>query len=132
MKRILVVPFVAVAVLGLAGCKGEAKDVNKNLAKDADNFQIAREVTAYNGITDKVILSVSGLCSVDNGDPSRYSITCKIGTGKNARYTRDLVGKSDNVTVVTHQLEATNASTSAYRFVIRPDSLIPDVDIHTK
>lgn len=126
-KRTAIIAISATLVLGLAGCTKEADDVNKNLSNDADNFRVAREVTAINGITDKVMLQVSGLCSVDNSDPSRYSITCKSDQG----YTRDFVGKSDNVTVVTHQLEATNTSTSHYRFVLRPESLIPAVSVHT-
>lgn len=126
-KRTIAIIVAVLAVIGLAGCTKEADDVNKNLSTDADNFRIAREVTAINGITDKVMLQVSGLCSVDNSDPSRYSITCKTAGG----YTRDFVGKSDNVTMVTHQLEATNTSTSHYRFVLRPESLIPDVSVHT-
>lgn len=125
------IAVTAVAVLALAGCTKEADSVNKNLSTDADNFRIAREVTAYNGITDKVILQVSGLCSVDNADPNRYSVTCKIGEGRNAQYARDFIGKSDNVTLVTHQFEATSASTSRYRFVLNPTALIPDVSVHT-
>lgn len=126
-RKIGALGVAVVLVLGVSGCTKEADNVNKNLSTDADNFKIAREVTAINGITDKIMLQVSGLCSVDNSDPNRYSITCKVGK----EYTRDFIGKSDNVTLVTHQLEATNVSTSAYRFVLRPASLIPEVTTHT-
>jgi hypothetical protein len=114
--------------LGLAGCTKEADDVNKNLATDADNFRVARKVTFVNGITDKVMLEIQGLCSVDLSDPARYSVTCK---GNDGKYLRNFLGKSDNVTVLVEQLEATNTYTSRYRFVLRPESLIPEVEVRT-
>jgi hypothetical protein len=127
-RKLLVIPAIAAAVLTLAGCTKEADDVNKNLATDADNFKVARKVTFVNGITDKVMLEIQGLCSVDLADSARYSVTCK---GNDGRYLRNFLGKSDNVTVVVEQLEATNTSTSHYRFVIRPEALIPEVQVHT-
>lgn len=128
IRKTLAVLVVIAAAVGLAGCSKEATDVNKNLSNDADNFRVARKVTFINGITDKVMLEIQGLCSVDLSDAARYSVTCKTDGGQ---YVRDFLGKSDNVTVVVEQLEATNTSTSHYRFVIRPESLIPAVVVHT-
>lgn len=125
-RKLMLLPVIA--VLALAGCTKEADDVNKNLAIDADNFKVARKVTFVNGITDKVMLEIQGLCSVDLSDPARYSVTCK---GNDGKYLRNFLGKSDNVTVLVEQLEATNTSTSHYRFVLRPESLIPEAQVHT-
>lgn len=125
MKKTLAV--LGVALLVLTGCDPEAKDVDKNLSTDADNFQIERKVMFVNGITDKVMLEIDGLCSVDMSNPERYSVTCKDNTGS---YVKHLMGKSDNVTAVVQQTSATKTSTSHYRFVLRPDALIPDVDVH--
>lgn len=118
----------AVGLLILTGCTKEAEDVNKNLSTDADNFQIERKVMFVNGITDKVMLDIQGLCSVDLSDPARYSVTCKDAAGE---YVRHFLGKSDNVTVVVQQTSAKKTSTSRYRFVLRPESLIPEAEIHT-
>jgi hypothetical protein len=127
-KRTLTILAVTTAVVGLAGCTKEADDVNRNLSTDADNFRIARTVTFVNGITDKVILQISGLCSVDPGDANRMTVTCKDDQGK---YVRHALGKSDNVFWFYEQAQATNTSTSHYRFVLRPESLIPNVSVHT-
>lgn len=127
-RPITIATATLLAVAALAGCTKEATDVNKNLATDADNFKVAREITFVNGITDKIMLEIQGLCSVDLSDPARYSVTCKDDQG---RYLRHFLGKSDNVTVVVEQLQATNTSTSHYRFVLRPESLVPDVSVHT-
>jgi hypothetical protein len=126
VKRTLAVLAVATGVLMAAGCTKEADDVNKNLATDADNFKVARTVTFLNGITDKEMLRITGYCSVDMSDPARYGVTCKTDGGK---YVKHLLGKSDNVTVVVEQNEATDTSASHYRFVLRPGALVPDVDV---
>jgi hypothetical protein len=126
-KRAAAIGAAAIAILALAGCSKEADDVNKNLSTDADNFRVARKITFYNGITDKVMLEIQGLCSVDPGDPNRISVTCKTDDGK---YVRDFLGKSDNTTYIVEQLQATNTSTSHYRLVLRPEALIPNVAIH--
>ncbi len=126
--RLKVLASLAIGLTVLTGCSKEAEDVNKNLSTDADNFLVARKVTFINGITDKVMLEIQGLCSVDMGNPERYSVTCKVEKDK---YVKHLLGKSDNVTVAVEQLTATNTSTSRYRFVLRPEALVPDVDVHT-
>ncbi|MCD5310966.1 beta-sandwich lipoprotein [Kineosporia babensis] len=120
--------LIGLAVFGLAACSTEAESVNENLNKDADNFKVARKITFVNGITDKVILEAQGLCSVDPGDANRMFVTCKNDDGK---YVRHSLGKSDNVFWFVEQLEATDTSTSAYRFVVRPDSLIPEASVES-
>jgi hypothetical protein len=119
---------LAAATMLATGCTKEAEDVNKNLSTDADNFQVERKVLFVNGITDKVMLEIMGLCSVDLTDPARYSVTCKDAAGE---YVRHFLGKSDNVTVVVQQTSAKKTSTSRYRFVLRPESLIPEVQVRT-
>lgn len=126
--RKIAIVAVAVTALALTGCTREADDVNDNLATDADNFKVARKITFLNGITDKTMLEIQGLCSVDLSNSARYSVTCK---NNNGTYLRHFLGKSDNVTVVVEQLEATNTSTSRYRFVLRPEALIPEVQVRT-
>jgi len=125
-RAAVAVTVAAVAVLGLSSCTSEAESVNNNLSEDADNFKVARRITFVNGITDRVILEAQGLCSVDPGDAYRMFVTCK---GNDGKYVRHSLGKSDNVFWFVEQLEATDTSTSDYRFVVRPESLIPDVDV---
>lgn len=123
-KRIIGVVTGLVALAALAGCSKESEDVNKNLSTDADNFKIARTVTFVNGITDKVILQIEGFCSVDPGDSNRMTVTCKDDQGK---YIRHALGKSDNVFWFYEQTQAAEVSKSHYRFVVRPEALIPEV-----
>lgn len=121
--------LIAAAMAGLvaltSACTSDADVVNENLAKEADNFQVNRRTVFYNGITGEWILEVEGFCSVDMTDPSRYSVTCKTGDA----YKKHLVGKSDNVTMFSEQIDAANVSKNHYKVVFKPTTIIPQPEI---
>ncbi len=76
--------FAAIIGLGLMGslaaCSTDADVASKNLSTAADLFQINRRIVFYNGITDKYIMTIEGLCSLGNNDPPReLTVTCKTG-----------------------------------------------------
>ena len=115
-----------VMLLAASSCQPAADVASRNLSTAADNFEVARRITFYNGITDKVVLVTEGFCSLGNRDTDRrMSVTCK--TGPNS-YIKNFLGLSDNVFFVSQQLEDVNASDFHYRIVFRPQALIPDID----
>jgi len=119
---------VVLATLALTGCNDDADIASRNLSKAADNFEIARRVVFYNGITGDYILSVQGLCSVnDNGH--KVSFTCKNNEGK---YVKHMLGLSDNVTYFSEQLSASDVSVYQYRVTFKPDAIIPDINIRSQ
>ena len=119
------IPLVAVGLI--SGCD-DADIASRNLSKAADNFEIARRVVFYNGITGDYILSVQGLCSVSNSGRS-VSFTCKDDEGG---YVKHMLGLSDNVTYFSEQLSAQDVSAYQYRITFKPDAIIPDVNIRSK
>jgi hypothetical protein len=121
---------LGVAGVGLAGCPKDADVANKNLDTAADSFQVNRRVVFYNAILDKVILEVEGFCSVDPGDGNRMTVTCKVGEGPNEKFKRNALGTSDNVLWWYEQLEDIGVSKDHYKFVVKPSTLIPDVDVN--
>ena len=130
MKRTIVTILAAgTALLGVAACSSDADVASHNLSKAADNFEVQRRIVFYNGITDKYILEVVGLCSIGNDDPARYvSITCKVGPDK---YVKNFFFKSDNTTVWSEQLQSNDVSTDHYRVVFKPESVVPQFDLRT-
>lgn len=117
---------LSAAVLALTACEPAADVASRNISTAADNFEVARRITVFNGITGNVAMVMEGYCSLGNKDTDlRMSVTCK--TGRNS-YVRNFVGLSDNVFFVAEQLETVNASEFHYRTVFRPQSLIPDID----
>ncbi|MFZ4744739.1 MAG: hypothetical protein ACOYL0_14130, partial [Limnohabitans sp.] len=99
MKTLLTITAIAT----LAGCTSDADIASHNLSKAADQFEVARRIVFYNGITGDYMLTVEGLCSLGNHDKAReLSITCKTGPGA---FKKHFLGLSDNVTYVVEQLE---------------------------
>ena len=126
-NKILMALSVA-STLILTGCNDDADVASRNLSKAADNFEIARRVVFYNGITGDYILSVQGLCSVNNNGRS-VSFTCKNDKGK---YVKHMLGLSDNVTYFSEQLSAQDVSVYHYRITFKPDAILPDFNIRSQ
>lgn len=126
LKKILITSLFAGCFV-LAGCD-DAQVASRNLSKAADNFEIARRVVFYNGITGEYILSVQGLCSVSDSGRS-VSFTCKNDEGK---YVKHMLGLSDNVTYFSEQLSAHDVSVYHYRVTFKPDAVIPDFNLRTQ
>lgn len=129
MKKFIVAGLVIImALTGLVGCVGtEADTVSHNLSKSADSFEVQRRVVFVNGITDKYLLSVEGLCSITD-DGSQLEVTCKVGEGQ---YKKHFLGLSDNVTYFVEQTDAKYENAFHYKVIFRPEAIIPDVDLQT-
>lgn len=126
MLRKLALGAALTMALAASSCEPAANTAARNISTAADNFEVARRITFYNGITDNVVLVMEGFCSLGNTDTDlRMSVTCK--TGRDA-YLRNFLSLSDNVFFVSEQLEGINVSTFHYRMVFRPQALIPDID----
>jgi hypothetical protein len=127
-KKITMMIIGLMAVITLVGCTTEADTVSQNLSKSADSFEVQRRVVFVNGITDKYLLSVEGLCALDASDSKKVSITCKVGEGQ---YKKHYLGLSDNVTYFIEQTDAKYEDAFHYKVVFRPESIIPDIDLQT-
>lgn len=128
MKKSLLVLLAALVALPLAGCT-EADTVEENLTKEADSFQVNRRVVFFNGITDKYLLTIEGLCSLGNNDnPRNLTVTCKTG---NDQYKKHFLGLSDNVSFFVEQIDGANIDPFHYKVIFRPEAIIPDIDLQT-
>lgn len=61
-KKIKAIVLGIIVVGILVGCT-EADTVSENLSKSADSFEVQRKVVFFNGITDRDLLVIEGLCS---------------------------------------------------------------------
>ena len=129
MKKFFSLVLCGFAVgLSVAGCQTDAQVASYNLSKDADMFQISRRVVFFNGITDTYMLTIEGLCSLED-QSNQLEVTCKTGPGV---YKKHFLGLSDNVTYFVEQLEAKDVSTYHYKVIFKPQTIIPDIDIKIK
>ena len=104
-----------------------ARVASRNLSQAADSFEVNRRVVFINGITDKYVMTIEGLCSVekDNQD-NQLEVTCKTGP---TTFKKHFLGLSDNLTYFIEHLEPNKVSVHHYRVIFKPSTIIPDVDI---
>jgi hypothetical protein len=124
--------FLVIFAFAFAGCtKSDADVAAHNLSVAAEQFEIPRHIVGINGITDKYLFEVEGYCSVetaDSGLANALEVTCKVGTGKHAQFKKLFMGLSDNVSFVVEQLKPASVSTTRYRVIFKPETLIPNFD----
>lgn len=129
MKRLIAALGASVLASSfLLACDAtDARIASENLSKAADQFEIFRRITFLNGITDSAPLVIEGRCSIDaDGADAQLEVTCKDDNGQ---FVKHFLGLSDNMTYVVEQLQPAEASTSRYRFIVKPSALIPEIDL---
>ena len=125
-KKIIAVTAVAfAAAVALSGCNSDAKNASDNLSKAADQFEVQRRIVGVNGITGKYEFFVEGRCSIDPQD-RKLVVTCRQGPND---YRKHYLGLSDNTFYVSTQLEPIDVSVYHTRIVIKPENVIPEIDL---
>ena len=127
MKR-WITALAALATVGLmAGCTSDADRVNENLNQDAEQFNVQRTIVFYNGITESYIAVIEGRCSIERNADMMQAL-CKVGPNS---YTRDEVGRADNVTYFALQTKAVEESDYHKKVVLKPGNALPGFDLET-
>ena len=128
MKKIFGCVAVVAAALSLGACSA-ADTASRNISYDSDNFKVMRRVVFVNGITDKYLLSIEGLCSITKDkEDLQLEVTCKTGEGE---FKKHYLGISDNVTYFVEQMDASSVNTFHYKVAFRPETILPDIDMQT-
>lgn len=125
-KTVAIAGSLAMLTFGVAACSSDADVASSNLSKDADNFKINRRIVMFNGITDKYLMVIEGLCSIAvDSEESQLEVTCKVGPGE---YKKHFLGLSDNVSYFVEQGEAAKVSVTQYKVIFKPSVIVPDID----
>ena len=128
MKKIFGCVAVVAAALSLGACSA-ADTASRNISYDSDNFKVMRRAVFVNGITDKYLLSIEGLCSITKDkEDLQLEVTCKTGEGE---FKKHYLGISDNVTYFVEQMDASSVDTFHYKVAFRPETILPDIDMQT-
>lgn len=132
MRRItisLLVLLITVPLFVTACGQSDADVAAHNISVAAEQFEVARRIVAVNGITDKYLFVIEGYCSVETSSSSltgSLEVTCKLGPNK---FKKTYLGLSDNVTYVVQQLDPIDVSTTHYRVIFKPSTIVPDIDV---
>ncbi|HCE3428260.1 TPA: hypothetical protein NG603_004436 [Vibrio parahaemolyticus] len=113
----------------IAACSDADRAISNN-RKAAENFEINRELTFYNTITDTVILQVQGYCSFEVHD-IKIEVACKRAslTSKDALVDRYTMTRSDNSLMFQRQLEPSPTGLYNPRWILKPSSIIPEIEV---
>lgn len=121
-KKILLGAVILISACSV-GCN-QAQRVNYNLSREADNFNIVRQLTVINCITGDTLFQMSGKLSItaDTADNQLEIIAEDDGS-----YVKHFVGLSDNVTYVIEDLDLGENDVKNYRYTLNfnPDMWIP-------
>lgn len=134
MKKKIALLAVLLSSVGLlSACNSDADVAARNLSVAAEQFEINRRIIFFNGITDKYLLEIQGLCSVESSESAlgtgSLEVTCKTGPSE---FKKHFLGLSDNVTYLVEQIDGASVSTYNYRVIFKPDAIVPNVDLKTQ
>lgn len=122
-KKILLGVMILISACSV-GCGNQAERVAYNLSREADNFNIVRQLTVINCITGDTLFQMSGKLSItaDTADNQLEIIAEDDGS-----YIKHFVGLSDNVTYVIEDLNLGENDVKNYRYTLNfnPDMWIP-------
>lgn len=130
MKKKIVAAIIAVsAAVGITACS-EASRVESNLTKEADNFNVVRQLTVINCLQGDVLFQMTGKMSI-TADISDNQLEI-IVENDDGRYTKHFVGLSDNVTYTVEDLNLGANDVEKYKYTLNfnPNMWLP-VEVDT-
>ena len=124
MKKKILVLILAlfIIVIVFCGCEREATIVNRNLGKEADNFNIMRRLAVINARTDKPLFEMEGRFSLSNNDTNELVITVEVAPGE---YKKHFVYLNDYTMYVVEDISGANVSQYHYEINFIPEMIIP-------
>lgn len=114
-KKIALILTIATVALFAMGCS-EASRVEHNLTKEANNFNIVRQLTVINCIKGDVLFQMTGKMSItaDTAD-NQLEIVVENADGT---YVKHFVGLSDNVTYTIEDLNLGENEVEKYKYTL--------------
>src|SRR4051812_659919 len=131
MKKKITVALSLLCCIALSACDSQADTAANNLSKEAEKFNVQRKIVGINGITDKVEFEVEGKCSVEGdglGALNALVVICKHGPKD---YRKHYIGMSDNMFFISTQMAGIAVSEYRTKIILKPQGLIPDLDLVT-
>lgn len=118
-KKIIIAALVSLLIAAmlaccLTGCR-EADRASYNVSKQADNFNIVRQVTVIDCINGDIMFQMTGKMSV-TADIEQNQL--EVIVEDSGTYTKHIIGLSDNVTYVVEDLNLGKNDVSKYHYTI--------------
>lgn len=126
-KGLIFTALMITLVFMFAGCT-QAERVSSNLSKEADSFNVVRQLTVINCIEGDVLFQMTGKMSITaDTEDNQLEVIVEDEDGS---YKKHFVGLSDNVTYVVEQISSKNVSKYKYTLNYNPKMWVP-IDVKT-
>lgn len=124
LKKILALGIGVVMTSALTvGCTQQSDRVSENISKQADNFNVIRQITVINCIQGDVLFQMTGKMSlkVDSAE-NQLEVTVE---DENGSYKKHFIGLSDNVTYTVEDVTDNYVDNYHYTLNFNPSMWIP-------
>ena len=120
---IIFIVVIVVMTIGFTGCTQQSDRVSENISKQADNFNVIRQITVINCIKGDVLFQMTGKMSlyVDSAE-SQLEITVEDEKGA---YKKHFIGLSDNVTYTVEDVTDNYVDNYRYTLNFNPNMWFP-------
>lgn len=124
-KRIIAVMCsISLMAVSLSGCT-QADKVSSNLAQEADNFNVLREVTVINCIANDTLFQITGKMSI-KADTNEHQLEI-IVENEDGTYGKTIIGLADNLTYIVNDIKSNYVDKYKYEINYNPKMWIPPI-----
>lgn len=123
MKKVYKFLFAMIAIVMLfvlSSCR-QSERVSHNIKLEADNFKIRRRITVLNTRTDRTMMQVTGLLSIDVDNDKDLNIIIEKAPNE---FILNYAHLSDDTTYTVEQIETSEVNRYAYDIAFYPETLI--------
>ena len=120
MKKVVSTLLIICALLALCGCEREATIVSHNISKEADNFNVCREILVINVRTNTVLYTLRGYFSLSNEGHNELCVISEVGDGT---YKKDFIYLNEWTTYVCTDLTGAKVDQYHYELNILPQMI---------
>lgn len=120
MKKVLIILCLVVLVFTLTSCSQSDK-VTYNLKREAEEFNVRRRITVLNTRTDKTMMQITGLLSIDVDKDGDLNITVEKSPGE---YILNYAHLSADTTYIVEQIETKDVSKYKYEIILYPENIV--------
>lgn len=121
-RKILIIALSICLSTGLTGCS-QAKRVESNITKQADNFNILREVKVINCLQGDVLFTCIGKMSI-TADVTDNQLELLV-ENEDGTYSKHFIGLSDNTTYVIEDIDSNYVDNYKFTINYNPKMWIP-------
>lgn len=120
MKKIIVMLLIVVMIVTFIGCDREATIVSYNISKEADSFNICREIIVINVRDGSVLYTLKGFFSLQDEGHNELVVLSEIGDN---RYKKDFIYLNEYTTYVCTDLTGAVVDKYHYELNILPQMI---------